>query len=157
MHFVHQTHLRCFPLVSIWNKSNKSAGLSKIHHLSSSKNCHLSHTRNCVLETSLSLYHYNGLLSSRTFHQCISNWGRCSSQQPSLPLKVMCHQRSSAIEKVPPSIHLPPLMSSVQFGKGPGKQSSRPCTTASHYQSHLPTFVFAFSFPPLSFFHLVSL
>lgn len=41
-------------------------------------------------------------------------------QQPSLPLKVMCHQRSSAIKMTPPpSAHLPPLTSSVLFGKAP--------------------------------------
>lgn len=52
-------------------------------------------------------------------------------------------------------------MSSVLFGKGPEKQSCRLCTTASHYQSHLPTFVFAFSFPtfflPSCFSLIVSL
>lgn len=46
--------------------------------------------------------------------------------------------------------------SSVLFGKGPEKQSSWPCTTASHYQSHLPRFVFAFFFPPLSLSSILS-
>lgn len=31
----------------------------------------------------------------------------------------MCHQRSSAIKMIPPSAHLPPLTSSVLFGKAP--------------------------------------
>lgn len=35
-----------------------------------------------------------------------------------------------------PSAHLVPLARSVPFGEGPEKRSSRPCTTASHYQSH---------------------
>lgn len=67
----------------------------------------------------------------------------------------MCHQRSSTIGK---KKNPPPLTyhhsCTILFGKGPEKQSSWPCTTASHYQSHLRTFVFAFSFPPL---HLSSI
>lgn len=44
-------------------------------------------------------------MASCAYDQYISKWGRCSSLQPSLPLKVMCHQRSSVIEKKNP----PPL------------------------------------------------
>lgn len=43
-------------------------------------------------------------------------------------------------EKIP--LHSPStIQSSNLFGKGLEKQSFWPCTTASHYQSHLPTFV----------------
>lgn len=58
--------------------------------------------------------------------------------------------------KIIPSAHLPPLMSSVLFGKGPEKQSSWLCTTASHYQSHLRTFVFVFSSPSLRLSSILS-
>lgn len=67
--------------------------------------------------------------------------GRCSSWHPS-PLKLTCYQQSSAIrgEKIP--LHSPStIQSSNLFGKGLEKQSFWSCTTASHYQSHLPTFV----------------
>lgn len=43
-------------------------------------------------------------------------------------------------KKIP--LHSPStIQSSNLFGKGLEKQSFWPCTTASHYQSHLPTFV----------------
>lgn len=74
-------------------------------------------------------------------HHCLSRWCVISQAVPS---------------KKSPSTHLAPLVSSVLFGKGPEKQSSRPCTTASHYQSHLPTFVFAFAFLPSVFFSISS-
>lgn len=65
-----------------------------------------------------------------------------SSWHPS-PLKVTCYQQSSAIWvgwEIP--LHSPStIQSSNLFGKGLEKQSFWPCTTASHYQSHLPTFV----------------
>lgn len=52
------------------------------------------------------------------------------------------------------SSYLPLLTSSIQFREGPEKQSSWSCTTAPHYQYHLPTFVFVVSCPPL---HLPSI
>lgn len=74
-------------------------------------------------------------------HHCLLRWCVISKAVPS---------------KKSLSNHLPPLTSSVLFGKGPEKQSSRPCTTASHYRSHLPTFVFAFSLPPLRLSSILS-
>lgn len=67
--------------------------------------------------------------------------GRCSSWHPS-PLKLTCYQQSSAIRGGEIPLHSPStIQSSNLFGKGLEKQSFWPCTTASHYHSHLPTFV----------------
>lgn len=74
---------------------------------------------------------------------------RCFSHQASRPFTVMCHQWNCTTEK----IHLSPLMYSCAVFRSLKNQSRRPCTTASHYQSHLLTFMFASA---LSFYHLTS-
>lgn len=83
-------------------------------------------------------------------------WGRCSLQQPSLPLKVMCHQWSSAIEKL--LIHSPSTSHVLcSICQGPWKtiiQAMLHCFPLSVSFTHICLCVFLSCSP--SFFHLVS-